>query len=55
MRQVTDQKGWEWRLMVIPDGNAPESYGHLSVFVEHVNKDAVRNQVSIIPFGIRLD
>ena len=45
--QVTDSKGWEWRLMVMPNGNSPESYGHLSVFVEHVNKDTIRMQVRL--------
>lgn len=43
--KVTDSKGWEWRLMLMPDGNSSEAIGWLSVFVEHVNKDAIRMQV----------
>lgn len=43
--QVTDRKGWEWRLMIMPNGNSSESYGNLSVFVEHVNKDHLKDQV----------
>ncbi|CAM9545744.1 unnamed protein product, partial [Ectocarpus sp. 13 AM-2016] len=41
---VTDRKGWEWRLMIMPNGNSSESYGNLSVFVEHVNKDHLKDQ-----------
>ena len=33
--------------MLIPDGNSAESVGHLSVFVEHVNKEEIRNAVSL--------
>lgn len=43
--QVVDKKGWEWRLMLMPDGNSPEASGYLSVFVEHVNKDEIRDTV----------
>lgn len=33
--------------MVIPNGNSADSVGHLSVFVEHVNKDEIRNMVRL--------
>lgn len=45
LSQVTDRHGWVWRLMIMPQGNSSESYGHLSVFVEHVNKDDRKVQV----------
>lgn len=44
-RQVTDSKGWDWRLMIMPLGNSSESYGNLSIFVEHANKDRLKEEV----------
>lgn len=32
----------------MPQGNSPDSYGHLSVFVEHVNKDDLKETVIVL-------
>lgn len=43
--QVPDAKGWEWRLLLMPDGNVAHYKGQLSIFLELANKDIIAGHV----------